>query len=62
MNRLALGNLLMSALLTIVGAYDVRHDLIGFGIVGLWIGGGCFVAALHVATRTSRATGRFNPK
>lgn len=51
MNAITIGNLAMSLVLAMVGVYDVTHELHVFGIVELWISGGCFVAALHTASK-----------
>lgn len=51
MNWIAVGNLLMSFVLLIVGIYDLRHGLIALGAFELWVSGGGFIAALHAGSR-----------
>lgn len=57
MNRIVQANLIMSLILSVIGIHDVQHGLIGFGVVELWIGGACFVTALHAATPTPKTKG-----
>lgn len=40
--------LLLSFVLTVMGVYDVRHSLVGYGMAELWAGGACFVSSIHV--------------
>lgn len=40
--------LLLSFVLTVMGVYDVRHSLVGYGMAELWVGGACFVSSIHV--------------
>lgn len=59
MNRIAAANFLMSIALTALGVYDTLGHLVSYGILELWIGGGCFVAGIHCLNpKRSRARSR----
>lgn len=48
------GNFVVSVILGAIGSYDATHQLAGYGIMELWLSGGCFVAGLHMLSARRR--------